>query len=232
MPYDDGVIHADLKNELLLGLDPTQRAAITSDAPLLAVIAGAGSGKTGVLTRRVAFRCLNESADASHVAVLTFTRQAAIELRRRLRALGLRDTIIAGTFHSVALGLLRQRWDEQGKSHPVVVSDRRRLIGEVIGPKRTANINDLSADIDWARSRNITADRYASAVQSIGRRSAAPVADVAKVMSDVQALKRKRGVIDLDDLLSLTIDAMRDDNNFANIVHWKIRHLFVEEAQD
>ena len=232
MPYDDGVIHADLKNELLLGLDPTQRAAITSDAPLLAVIAGAGSGKTGVLTRRVAFRCLNESADASHVAVLTFTRQAAIELRRRLRALGLRDTIIAGTFHSVALGLLRQRWDEQGKSHPVVVSDRRRLIGEVIGPKRTANINDLSADIDWARSRNITADRYASAVHSSGRRSAAPVADVAKVMSDVQILKRKRGVIDLDDLLSLTIDAMRDDNNFANIVHWKIRHLFVDEAQD
>ena len=232
MPYDDGVSDTALTNELLQGLDPTQQAAITSGAPLLAVIAGAGSGKTGVLTRRVAYRCLTETADASHVAVLTFTRQAANELRRRLRALGLRDTIIAGTFHSVALGLLRQRWDEQGKSHPVVVADRRRLIGEVIGPKRTANINDLSADIDWARSRNITADRYASAIQSSGRRSLAPVADIAKVMSDVQLLKRKRGVIDLDDLLSLTIDAMRDDNNFANIVHWKIRHLFVDEAQD
>lgn len=232
MPYDDGVINADLEKELLLGLDPTQQAAITSNAPLLAVIAGAGSGKTGVLTRRVAYRCLSETADASHVAVLTFTRQAANELRRRLRALGLRDNIIAGTFHSVALGLLRQRWDEQGKSHPVVVSDRRRLIGEVIGPKRTANINDLSTDIDWARSRNITADRYASAIQTSGRRSSAPVADVAKVMSDVHLLKRKRGVIDLDDLLSLTVDAMRDDNNFANIVHWKIRHLFVDEAQD
>lgn len=232
MPYDDGVFDTALTNELLQGLDPTQQAAITSRAPLLAVIAGAGSGKTGVLTRRVAYRCLTETADASHVAVLTFTRQAANELRRRLRALGLRDTIIAGTFHSVALGLLRQRWDEQGKSHPVVVADRRRLIGEVIGPKRTANINDLSADIDWARSRNITADRYASAIHSSGRRSLAPVADVAKVMGDVQLLKRKRGVIDLDDLLSLTIDAMRDDNNFANIVHWKIRHLFVDEAQD
>lgn len=232
MPYDDGVINAEFKRELLLGLDPTQQSAITSSAPLLAVIAGAGSGKTGVLTRRVAYRCLSETADASHVAVLTFTRQAANELRRRLRALGLRDNIISGTFHSVALGLLRQRWDEQGKNHPVVVSDRRRLIGEVIGPKRTANINDLSADIDWARSRNITADRYASAIQTSGRRSSAPVADVAKVMSDVQLLKRKRGVIDLDDLLSLTIDAMRDDNNFANIVHWKIRHLFVDEAQD
>lgn len=232
MPYDNGVFDTALTNELLQGLDPTQQAAITSRAPLLAVIAGAGSGKTGVLTRRVAYRCLTETADASHVAVLTFTRQAANELRRRLRALGLRDTIIAGTFHSVALGLLRQRWDEQGKSHPVVVADRRRLIGEVIGPKRTANINDLSADIDWARSRNITADRYASAIYSSGRRSLAPVADVAKVMGDVQLLKRKRGVIDLDDLLSLTIDAMRDDNNFANIVHWKIRHLFVDEAQD
>ena len=232
MTYDVRVINAVLKKEMLLGLDPTQQAAITSSAPLLAVIAGAGSGKTGVLTRRVAYRCLSETADASHVAVLTFTRQAATELRRRLRALGLRDTIIAGTFHSVALALLRQRWDEQGKSHPVVVSDRRRLIGEVIGPKRTANINDLSSDIDWARSRNISADRYASAIQSSGRRSSAPVADVAKVMSDVQMLKRKRGVIDLDDLLSLTIEAMRDDNNFANIVHWKIRHLFVDEAQD
>ena len=58
MPYDDGVIDADLKKELLLGLDPAQQSAITSTAPLLAVIAGAGSGKTGVLTRRVAYRCL------------------------------------------------------------------------------------------------------------------------------------------------------------------------------
>ena len=232
MPYDEQVIEASTEKELLLGLDVRQLAAVTSKAPLLAVIAGAGSGKTGVLTRRVAYRCLSGTADASHVAVLTFTRQAASELRRRLRSLGLRDNITAGTFHSVALGLLRQRWDEQGKSHPVVVADRRRLIGEVIGPKRTANINDLSADIDWARSRNITADRYSSAINSSGRRSSAPVADVVKVMSDVQSLKRKRGVIDLDDLLSLTIDAMKDDPSFANIVHWKIRHLFVDEAQD
>ena len=100
-------------NDLLRGLDPTQREAVASDAPLLAIIAGAGSGKTRVLTHRVAHRCLTGTADASHVAVLTFTRQAANELRRRLRSLGIRDGIIAGTFHSVALGLLRQRWDEQ-----------------------------------------------------------------------------------------------------------------------
>ena len=70
-------------DDLLRGLDPTQRAAVASDAPLLAIIAGAGSGKTRVLTHRVAHRCLTGTADASHVAVLTFTRQAASELRRR-----------------------------------------------------------------------------------------------------------------------------------------------------
>lgn len=100
-------------DELLLGLDPIQRRAVISTAPLLAIIAGAGSGKTGVLTRRVAYRCLTESTDPRHVVVLTFTRQAAGELRRRLRSLGLRDNVMAGTFHSVAYSLLRQRWDDQ-----------------------------------------------------------------------------------------------------------------------
>ena len=219
-------------NDLLRGLDPTQREAVASDAPLLAIIAGAGSGKTRVLTHRVAHRCLTGTADASHVAVLTFTRQAANELRRRLRTLGIRDGIIAGTFHSVALGLLRQRWDEQRRSHPVIVADRRRLIGEVLGPKHSASTADYVSDIDWARARNITPQRYASAVAEVGRSSSAPVSEVVKVMSAVQALKTKRGVIDLDDLLSLTIEAMQTDTNFANIVRWKIRHLFVDEAQD
>ena len=226
------VFDASTTDDLLRGLDSTQRAAVASDAPLLAIIAGAGSGKTRVLTHRVAHRCLTGTADASHVAVLTFTRQAANELRRRLRSLGIRDGVIAGTFHSVALSLLRQRWDEQRRSHPVIVADRRRLIGEVLGPTHSARTADYISDIDWARARNITPRRYASAVAEAGRSSSAPVSEVVKVMTAVQALKTKRGVIDLDDLLSLTIEAMQSDTNFANIVRWKIRHLFVDEAQD
>jgi len=218
--------------ELLADLDGTQRRAVTSAAPLLAIIAGAGSGKTRVLTRRVAYQCLTGLAEPSHVAVLTFTRQAASELHRRLRVLGTGDGIIAGTFHSVALSMLRHYWDQQGRNHPTVVSDRRRLIGEVIGPKHGTSIAALSADIDWARARNVDASRYASSVAATGRRSAAPTTDVTRVMAAVEKLKAQRGVIDLDDLLSRTIHLMRNDEQFAAIARWRIRHLFVDEAQD
>ena len=95
---------------LLSDLDDDQRRAVTTESQLVAVIAGAGSGKTRVLTRRVAYRIANGTADAAHTIVLTFTREAASELRRRLPRLGLADRITAGTFHSVAQQLLRQRW--------------------------------------------------------------------------------------------------------------------------
>lgn len=218
--------------DLLTDLDRSQRLAVTSGAPLLAIIAGAGSGKTRVLTRRVAHQCLTGVAEPSHVAVLTFTRQAASELHRRLRALGTGDGVMAGTFHSVALSMLRQYWDQQGRSHPSVVSDRRRLIGEVIGPKHGTSIAALAADIDWARARNVDASRYASTVAAVARRSAAPAADVIRVMTALEKLKAKRGVIDLDDLLSQTINLMKNDEKFAAIARWRIRHLFVDEAQD
>ncbi|NDA79237.1 MAG: ATP-dependent helicase, partial [Actinobacteria bacterium] len=138
---DDVTDSSITPDDLLLDLDPDQRRAVTTHAPLLAIIAGAGSGKTRVLTRRIAHQCLSGVAEPAHVAVLTFTRQAASELHRRLRVLGAGDGLIAGTFHSVALSLLRQHWDSRGRAHPTVVSDRRRLIGEVIGPKHTTSID-------------------------------------------------------------------------------------------
>src|SRR6056297_1388458 len=90
-PYDVRVDDA----ELLADLDPDQRAAVSTDAGLVAVIAGAGSGKTRVLTRRIAHRLAIGTADPQHTLALTFTREAAGELRRRLRRLGHRDTVEA-----------------------------------------------------------------------------------------------------------------------------------------
>ena len=150
-------------DEVLAGLDPVQSSAVTSTAPLLAIIAGAGSGKTTVLTRRVAHRCLTGVADPAHTVVLTFTRQAAGELRRRLNTLGLRDQPIAGTFHAVALRLLRQYWDDHDRRHPTLVADRTRLVGEVMGARRTGRLHDIVGDIDWARARRLTPDRLESA---------------------------------------------------------------------
>src|SRR5213596_2504869 len=75
---------------LLAGLNDAQRDAVVSDAAPLVILAGAGAGKTRVLTRRIAYRVASGTADADHVLALTFTRKAAGELGQRLRTLGLR----------------------------------------------------------------------------------------------------------------------------------------------
>jgi len=219
----------DLLDDVLSGLDEMQTRAVTSPAPLLAIVAGAGSGKTSVLTRRVAHRALRGESDARHSVVLTFTRQASFELKRRLRGFGLDEPPTAGTFHAISLALLRQKWDDEGRRHPTVISDRTRLVAEVLGEKRRGRLHDLVAEIDWARARRLSPDEISSAVKNAGRPSVGR--DVAKVMSDVAALKRKRGVIDLDDLLDLVISSM-DDPTFAAATRWRFRHFYVDEAQD
>lgn len=246
--YDGPVseVVSPLQSELLVGLDPAQRHAVVSTAPLMAVIAGAGSGKTGVLTRRVVHRIDSGATDPRHVVVLTFTRQAASELRRRLRFLGRQasghesgstegisfDGVVAGTFHAVAYSLLRQHWEDTGRRQPVLVQDRRRLIGEVLGPHGSADINTIAVEIDWARARNLSPQQYAAARRDAGRRTAASVADVSRVLGDITALKRKRGVIDLDDLLALCLETLETDPSFAASARWRLRHFYVDEAQD
>lgn len=214
---------------MVTGLEEAQRRAVVSTAPLLAVIAGAGSGKTSVLTRRVAHRARSGVADARHSVVLTFTRQAAHELRRRLTTFGLDDAPMAGTFHAVCLGLLRQKWDDEGRRHPTVVSDRSRLVAEVLGEKRRGRLQDLVHEIDWARARRVSPDQYATVAQREGRSVGGR--DVARVMADVETLKKRRGIVDLDDLLDLTIAAMQDPA-YSAAIRWRLRHFYVDEAQD
>jgi DNA helicase-2/ATP-dependent DNA helicase PcrA len=219
-------------DRLIEGLDPAQRTAVTTPSPLLAVIASAGSGKTSVLTRRVAYRIATGRADPQHSMVLTFTRQAASELRRRLRGLGLRDQIAAGTFHAMALGMLRQHWADRGRPTPGIVSDRARFVAEALGRRSPGRASEVASEIDWARARLVTPERYAAAARAARRRTSLAPGDVAQVYADYERLKRRRGVVDLDDLLSLVLAAADDDPGFRAAMAWKVRHLYVDEAQD
>ena len=99
---------------LLRGLNPAQHEAVVSAADPLRILAGAGSGKTRVLTHRIAHRAATATLDPERVLAVTFTRKAAGELRDRLGRLGLRHGVHAGTFHSIAYAQLRQRWEERG----------------------------------------------------------------------------------------------------------------------
>lgn len=218
-------------DSLLIDLDEDQRRAVVCESTMVAVIAGAGSGKTRVLTRRVAYRIASGSASAQHTLALTFTREAAGELRRRLGTLGLRDRIEAGTFHSVALGLLRQRWADRGSAPKTVIDDRRRIITGLLGPDATDRASMIVDEVDWACARGLDASAYEHEVRSRRRRS--PVAGkIPTLLTQYAAEKRRRGVLDLDDLLAVTARELERDTEFARATRWRFRHLLVDEAQD
>jgi len=113
---------------LQAGLTPAQLEAVTAPERALCVLAGAGAGKTRVLTLRVARRIHDGSAEVQHVLVCTFSRKAADELRRRLWTLRVGGDVRAGTFHRTALHLLRQHRSDRGLPPPKVLPDRRAVL--------------------------------------------------------------------------------------------------------
>ncbi|MFV0309691.1 MAG: ATP-dependent helicase [Desertimonas sp.] len=219
----------DADSRLLAGLDPDQRRAVTTPSTLVAVIARAGSGKTRVLTRRIAHRVRAGSAEARHTMALTFTREAAGELRRRLRQHGLRDAVETGTFHAHALGLLRQRWHDLDRPAPSILNDRGRFLGEIADG---VPLTTLANEADWAAARGVRADRYERAASEHRRRGPTPSAAIAAALGRYETLKHRRGVIDLDDLLRLLVDELASDERYAEQVRYRFRHLLVDEAQD
>src|SRR3954466_15351827 len=118
---DQAAVDQAVADRLLDGLNEAQRRAVTSPVVPLCILAGAGSGKTRVLTRRIAYRAATRTLDPRHVLALTFTRKAASELGTRLAALGLRDRPTAGTFHAVALAQLSSRAGSNGRPPPVLL---------------------------------------------------------------------------------------------------------------
>jgi DNA helicase-2/ATP-dependent DNA helicase PcrA len=229
-----GVFYSDEvdADALIADLDADQRAAVTCESRLVAVIAGAGSGKTRVLTRRIAHRIATETADPRHTLALTFTREAAGEMRKRLLRLGIRDHVEAGTFHSVMLGVLKQRWTDTDRRPLTIVNDRRRLVGDAIDAGDRRSLGAYVAEIDWASARGIEPTRYASMARREQRHPAPGIDRCAAAYEAFEVLKRRRGIIDFDDVLAHTIRDLRRDDSFADTVRWRFRHLLVDEAQD
>ncbi len=220
-------------DRLLVGLDANQRRAVETDAQPLAIVAAAGSGKTTVLTRRIAYRIEQGHAEPRHVVALTFTRDAAGELRRRLRRLEIHESIEAGTFHSIALRLLRDRAITRNEAMPALAPDRLRLVRECLKELRIElDPYPAMTDIDWARARRIEPADYEREVRAARRRGAVPPRKFTDLAAAYERLKRRRGVVDFDDLLDLNLRAVETDAAFRALVRWRFRHFFVDEAQD
>jgi DNA helicase-2/ATP-dependent DNA helicase PcrA len=219
---------------LLEGLDDEQRNAVTSAAMPLVVLAPAGSGKTRVLTRRIAHRVATGESDPRHVLALTFTRKAAAELTERLGRLGLRGDVTTGTFHSVAWATLRSRWADQGRPAPALLERKARVLGELSGRRGEDRgaVTDLITEIEWAKARMVTPDAYVAAAAAAGRKPGVRADLVAERYAAYETHKQRTGLVDFDDLLALCARAMEDDAAFAAAQRWRFRHLFVDELQD
>ncbi len=222
-------------DDLLYDLDDAQRRAVTSPARPLAILAPAGSGKTRVLTRRIAWRIATEDAEANHVLALTFTRKAAGELRDRLRRLGLRDGVAAGTFHGIAYAQLRSHWADRNHRAPELLTRKGKVLAQVLrGPGRPGELTpvSLAAEIEWAKARLMGPGEYAEGAVAARRRTPAPPDRVAAVYARYEELKQEHHLVDFDDLLKLCGDALLGDPAFAAAQRWRFRHLFVDEFQD
>lgn len=220
---------------LLVRLDPDQRAAVTAPSGPVVVVAGAGSGKTRVLTSRIAYRIATGTARPANIVAFTFTRQAAAELERRLFALGLdrraNGSVVAGTFHSVAYRILRRRWADRGRTAvPTLATSRVAVLSEQLdGDRRLAVI--AATEIDWARARLVAPAEYVRRAIDAGRRPSVDHERIASIYTAFEQYKRKRRLIDFDDLLSECIAELSRPAT-ADAVSWWHRHLHVDEFQD
>ena len=219
--------------QVLDGLNDEQRRAVTSTTMPLCILAGAGSGKTRVLTRRIAYRALVGEHDPRHVLALTFTRKAAGELTSRLRQLGLRDSVAAGTFHAVAYAQLRARWADRGIQPPELLERKVGFVGRLLPPSSgRSSVLDVVTEIEWAKARALAPDDYAAEASRTRRQAPLAYREMAAVFQRYEDEKRRKRMVDFDDLLRLCRRDLLDDREFAQTQRWRFQHVFVDEFQD
>ena len=229
---------AGFEHPLTAGLTAEQRDAVTTRASPLCIVAGAGSGKTRVLTRRIAWQISQGLADPRQVLAVTFTRKAAHELRSRLRRMGLRDDVKAGTFHSVAWAQLRRYDAERGRRPRRLVESTSQLVSELLRDKRRrladhVSVAGASNEINWARARLVAPEGYAAAARAAGRRPPrGGAARFAALYADYEAAKLSRRMFDFNDVLLACLRVMSRKSKHAEAQRWLHRHLLVDEFQD
>jgi len=224
--------------ELLAALDPDQRAVATQVAGPLAVLAGAGTGKTRAITYRIAYGAAVGAFDPSNVLAVTFTQRAAFEMRHRLAQLGV-PKAQARTFHSAALRQLRHFWPTVvGGPLPDVIPHKASLVAASaarlgITIDRT-NVRDIAAEVEWAKVSMIDAAHYASRVARLRRDVPAGLdaGDMARLLDVYEDAKNERGVIDFEDILIYLCGMLQERADVASIVRKQYRSFVVDEFQD
>ena len=219
--------------EIVRGLDPDQEAAVTAPVGVVVVRAGAGSGKTTVLTRRIAWRVATNTASPDHSLAITFTRQAATEMRTRLRRFGIDGQPSVHTFHALGLRLLTQRAADLGRQKPLVVTDRLALLRQALGKEaKQSLLPQMAGAIDHAAVRLMTPRGIEDALSQSGLHREMKSDEFRTAVARYDAVKRRRGVVDTNDLIAHVVRDAREDRRFLASMRHQFRHVSVDEAQD
>ena len=215
---------------LLADLDEAQHHAVTTRAAPLCIRAGPGSGKTRVLTRRIAYRIATGDCEARFSVAVTFTQRAAAELRARLADLGIRDRVAVGTFHGLAARQLRRHATDDGRQAPDILADPSRLLGDLLRSGEPSRA--VQAELDWCAAQSVRPADYAGAAAGGGRRPPLAPGRLAELLVAYEHKKRRLRLVDFGDLLRLAAERLEDDAATAEAWRWSRRHFFVDELQD
>ena len=219
---------------LLEDLNPSQREAVTLTAGPLAIVAGAGSGKTRVVSRRAAYAIETGAVPADQILLVAFTDKAAGEMVERMAALGHRG-VMARTFHAAALAQLRHFWPSrhEGAPMPAILDSKLRLlvplVGRLPGGYRFRSAKDVADAIEWAKVRRIRPESW---VREGGERAPIPADMFARVYRDYERAKSGAGLLDFEDMLVETVELLEGDAAAARLVRSRKRWLSVDEYQD
>jgi DNA helicase-2/ATP-dependent DNA helicase PcrA len=238
---------------LLDDLNDGQREAVLATSGPVVILAGAGTGKTRVISRRTAYAIATDVVPADQVLVVTFTDKAAREMVERLETLGLGGSrrgadrtgssgVTARTFHAHALSQLRHYWPihHDGTPLPELLDSKLPLLVPLAralpGNYRFTPAKDLADEIEWAKSRRLTPTTYEAAVAgsltTASREPPVPVDLFVRVFAGYERARVRAHRIDFDDLLVETIDLLETDAEAAATIHERKRWFSVDEYQD
>jgi DNA helicase II / ATP-dependent DNA helicase PcrA len=212
------------------GLNPEQRRAAEAVRGPVCILAGAGSGKTTTITRRIAQQVVTGTFAPEQILAVTFTDKAAGELRSRLAALGVAG-VRASTFHAAALRQLRHFAPEQvGPILPSKALPVRRIANGLPGAFRFRAAADLATEIEWAKNRRISPAAYRQAARD--RDTPLPLDLMHGVYQEYELRKEQEGLLDFEDLLERAIALFERDEHARETFRGQYRAFTVDEYQD
>ncbi|MGH7717757.1 MAG: ATP-dependent helicase, partial [Gemmatimonadaceae bacterium] len=221
--------------DILSGLNPSQREAVLHfEGPLL-VLAGAGSGKTRVLTARIARLIEHHGVDPARILAVTFTNKAAEEMRERVaRLLGAEPAgMWLGTFHAIGARLLRREARLVGRTASFTIYDEddslsfvRRLMDRLGIPAKQWSPKAIRAAISDAKNALVPVEEYAGLAMDPLSRAAS------QVYSMMESALRESNAVDFDDLLVLPVRVLREHPDRLEHYRQRFQFILVDEYQD